>query len=75
MPPKQAAYLFDMLRSVQAIQQYLAGYSIEEFFRDGKTQDTCAEFPNIPLANIAGMRNRPRLLTELQRFLATFDQE
>jgi uncharacterized protein with HEPN domain len=39
MPPRQAAYLLDIFRSVQAIQEYLAGYSHQQFLQDAKTQD------------------------------------
>lgn len=39
MPPRQVAYLLDIFRSVQAIQEYLGGYSHQEFLQDAKTQD------------------------------------
>jgi len=39
MQPRQAAYLLDILRSVESIQEYVAGYSLDQFLRDAKTQD------------------------------------
>ena len=39
MPPRQAAHLLDIFRSVQAIREYLAGYSHQQFLQDAKTQD------------------------------------
>ena len=39
MPPRQAAYLLDIFTSLQAIQDYLAGYSQEQFLEEAKTQD------------------------------------
>ena len=39
MPPRQAAYLLDIFKSVQAIQNYVAGQSREQFLNDAKTQD------------------------------------
>lgn len=39
MPPRQVAYLLDIFRSLQAIQDYLGGYSRERFLGDAKTQD------------------------------------
>jgi uncharacterized protein with HEPN domain len=39
MPPRQAAYLLDILHSAEAIQGYTAGYDRHEFLRDAKTQD------------------------------------
>lgn len=39
MQPRQAAYLLDILHSVQAITNYTAGYGPEQFLRDSKTQD------------------------------------
>jgi len=39
MPPKQAAYLLDMLQAARAVQEYLAGYTHDDFLADLKTQD------------------------------------
>ena len=39
IPPRQVAYLLDILKSVQAIQSYIAGHSQEAFLKDAKTQD------------------------------------
>jgi len=39
MPPRQAAYLLDILRSVETIQRYVAGQTREQFLKDAKTQD------------------------------------
>ena len=39
MPPRQVAYLLDIFRSIQAIQEYLAGYSHQQFLQDARTQD------------------------------------
>jgi uncharacterized protein with HEPN domain len=39
MQVRQAAYLLDILRSAEAIQGYIEGYSREDFLKDVKTQD------------------------------------
>ena len=39
MQDRQAGYLLDMLRSAEAIQDYIRGCDREEFLRDAKTQD------------------------------------
>ena len=39
LPPRQAAYLLDVFKSVQAIQSYVAGQTHEDFLKDPKTQD------------------------------------
>ena len=39
IPPRQAAYLLDIFRSVKAIQSYVAGQTHEQFLDDAKTQD------------------------------------
>jgi uncharacterized protein with HEPN domain len=39
MPPRQIAYLLDIFRSIEAIQSYVAGQTLEEFLKDAKTQD------------------------------------
>ena len=39
IPARQAAYLLDIFKSVQAIQTYAAGKTHEEFLEDAKTQD------------------------------------
>ena len=39
IPPRQAAYLLDIFRSVKTIQSYVAGQTHEEFLADTKTQD------------------------------------
>jgi hypothetical protein len=39
MPPRQAAYLLDILRSLEVIQDYLAGQTREQFLGNVKTQD------------------------------------
>lgn len=39
IPPRQGAYLLDILRSLEAIQNYVAGQTRQQFLADGKTQD------------------------------------
>jgi uncharacterized protein with HEPN domain len=39
MPPRQVAYLLDISSALQAIREYLAGYSHQQFLHDAKTQD------------------------------------
>ena len=39
MQVRQAGYLLDILRSAEAIQSYIEGYSREDFLKDPKTQD------------------------------------
>ena len=39
MPPRQVAYLLDILRSIEAIQSYVAGQTHEDSLKDTKTQD------------------------------------
>ena len=39
IPPRQAAYLLDIFRSVKTIQSYVAGQTHEQFLADTKTQD------------------------------------
>jgi uncharacterized protein with HEPN domain len=39
MQVRQVAYLVDILRSAEAIQSYIEGYSRESFLKDPKTQD------------------------------------
>ena len=39
MQDRQASYLLDMLRSAEAIQDYIRGCDREGFLRDPKTQD------------------------------------
>jgi uncharacterized protein with HEPN domain len=72
IPPKQAAYLLDIFRSVKTILTYVAGQTHKEFLTDTKTQTVPCRWrsggpahardargvPNIPFHKIAGMRNR-----------------
>ncbi len=39
MQDRQVAYLLDILRSAEAVQSYIEGYSREDFLNDPKTQD------------------------------------
>jgi uncharacterized protein with HEPN domain len=39
IPPRQAAYLLDIFRSVKTILTYVAGQTHKEFLADTKTQD------------------------------------
>jgi uncharacterized protein with HEPN domain len=39
IPPRQAAYLLDIFRSVKTIRTYVAGQTHKEFLADTKTQD------------------------------------
>jgi uncharacterized protein with HEPN domain len=39
MQVRQVAYLLDILRSADAVQSYIEGYSREDFLNDPKTQD------------------------------------
>lgn len=39
MQIRQVAYLLDILRSTEAVQNYIKGYSLEDFLKDPKTQD------------------------------------
>ena len=39
IPPRQAAYLLDIFRSVKTIQSYVAGQTREQFLEDTRTQD------------------------------------
>ena len=39
MQVRQTGYLLDILRSAEAIQNYIEGYSREDFLKDPKTQD------------------------------------
>jgi uncharacterized protein with HEPN domain len=39
MQIRQVAYLLDILRSAEAIQSYIKGYSRDDFLQDLKTQD------------------------------------
>jgi uncharacterized protein with HEPN domain len=39
MQVRQVAYLLDILHSAEAIQNYIEGYSREDFLKDPKTQD------------------------------------
>ena len=39
MQDRQAAYLLDILQSAEAIENYIAGMSRDDFLRDRKTQD------------------------------------
>jgi len=39
MELRQVAYLLDILRSAEAVQSYIEGYSREDFLKDPKTQD------------------------------------
>lgn len=39
MQLRQVAYLLDILRSAEAVQGYIEGYSREDFLEDQKTQD------------------------------------
>ncbi len=57
IPPKQAAYLLDIYRSIQVIQSYVAGQTSEEFLKDGKTQD--AVLRRILVAGEAAARLTP----------------
>jgi hypothetical protein len=44
MQDRQAAYLFDILRSAEVIRNYIKGYSREDFLKDPKTQDASRNF-------------------------------
>jgi len=63
MPPRQAAYLLDIFRSVQAIQEYLAGYSHQQFLQDAKTQD--AVLRRLLVIGEAAARLTPETCAEL----------
>jgi uncharacterized protein with HEPN domain len=39
IPPRQAAYLLDIFKSVKTIQSYVAGQTYEQFLEDTRTQD------------------------------------
>src|SRR5271165_2168002 len=39
IPPRQAAFLLDILQSVKTIHSYIAGLTHEQFLADTKTQD------------------------------------
>jgi uncharacterized protein with HEPN domain len=62
IPPKQAAYLLDIFRSVELIQGYVAGQTNEEFLKDGKTQD--AVLRRILVAGEAAARLAPETCAE-----------
>ena len=60
MPPGQASYLLDIFRSVQAIHEYIAGYSREQFLLDPKTQDAVHGLPRVFVEGIQlGAVQRP----------------
>jgi uncharacterized protein with HEPN domain len=62
IPPKQAAYLLDILRSIEVIQSYVAGQTSEQFLKDGKTQD--AVLRRILVAGEAAARLSPETCAE-----------
>lgn len=39
MQPRHRALLLDILHSAEAIEEYIAGYDVESFMRDPRTQD------------------------------------
>jgi uncharacterized protein with HEPN domain len=39
MLSRQRAYLLDILRSAEAIEEYISGYSRDSFLKDTRTQD------------------------------------
>jgi len=63
MPPRQVAYLLDILRSIEAIQSYVAGQTHEDFLKDTKTQD--AVLRRILVAGEAAARLTPETCAEL----------
>lgn len=63
IPPKQAAYLLDIFRSLEVIQEYVAGQTKEDFVRDGKTQD--AVLRRLLVAGEAATRLTPETCAEL----------
>lgn len=62
IPPKQAAYLLDIFRSVEVIRGYVAGQTSEQFLKDGKTQD--AVLRRILVAGEAAARLTPETCAE-----------
>jgi hypothetical protein len=67
IPPKRAAYLLDISRSVEVIQGYVAGQTSEQFLRDGKTQD--AVLRRILVAGEAAARLTPETCAEFPDIL------
>jgi uncharacterized protein with HEPN domain len=39
MHVRQRAYLIDILRSAEAIDEYITGYDLQRFMKDARTQD------------------------------------
>ena len=39
MQVRQRAWLIDILRSAEAIDEYITGYDLERFMKDARTQD------------------------------------
>ena len=65
MPPRQAAYLLDIFRSVKTIQGYVAGQTHEQFLKDTKTQD--AVLRRFLVAGEAAARLTPETCAEFPR--------
>ncbi len=63
IPDRQAAYLLDILRCVEAIHSYVAGQTHEQFLHDGKTQD--AVLRRLLVAGEAAARLTPETCSEL----------
>ena len=65
LPPSQSAYLLDIMRSLEAIQRYVAGQTREDFLilvageaAARLTPETRAEFPVVPFHRMVAMRHR-----------------
>ena len=53
MQVRQRAYLIDILRSAEAINEYITGYDLEGFMKDARTQDAVLRRPMMVIGEAA----------------------